>query len=188
MGQARTLTDRELKKVLDYIAVHRHAARNRAMLLITYFAGLRVSEVAALKCGDVIGADGTIKTEIHLSREQTKGGQSRTVFVNDRLRKELTAYAKTLEGRSHDLPLFRTQKREGFAANTLCQHFHWLYRHAAVHGASSHSGRRTFITTLASKGVGVRVLAALAGHRSIATTMVYIDANDDMKRAAVQLL
>lgn len=188
MGQAKTLTDRELRKVLDYIAVHRHAARNRAMLLITYFAGLRVSEVAALKCGDVIAADGTIKTEIQLTREQTKGGQSRTVFVNDRLKKELTAYAKTLDGRAPDLPLFRTQKREGFVGNTLCQHFHWLYRRAGVHGASSHSGRRTFITTLASKGVGVRVLAALAGHRSIATTMVYIDANDDMKRAAVQLI
>lgn len=188
MKQAKTLTDRELKKVLDYVAVHRHAARNRAMLLITCYAGCRVSEVAKLTCADVIAADGTIKTEIQLSPEQTKGGHSRTVFVNDRLKKELTAYVKTLKRREPELPLFRTQKREGFSGNTLCQHFHWLYRHAGIDGASSHSGRRTFITTLASKGVSVRVLASLAGHRSIQTTMAYIDANDDMKRAAVQLI
>lgn len=188
MSQAKTLTDRELKKVLAYIAVHRHAARNRAMLLITCYAGCRVSEVAALKCGDVLDSDGIIKTEILLSPEQTKGGLARTVFVNDRLKKELTAYCKTIKRRDPELPLFRTQKRDGFTGNTLCQHFHWLYRHAGVDGASSHSGRRTFITTLASKGVSVRVLASLAGHRSIATTQAYIDVNDDQKRKAVELV
>lgn len=188
MGQAKTLTDRELKKVLDYVAVHKHAARNRAMLMTTYLAGLRVSEVASLRCGDVLAADGTIKLEIQLSAEQTKGGYARTVFVGDRLKKELTAYVKTLKRPDPSLALFSTQKRDHFSASTLCQHFHWLYRHAGIDGASSHSGRRTFITTLASKGVSVRVLAALAGHRNIATTMVYIDASDDMKRAAVQLI
>jgi integrase/recombinase XerD len=34
----------------------------------------------------------------------------------------------------------------------------------------------------------VRVLASLAGHRSIATTQRYIDVNDDMMRAAVSLI
>jgi integrase/recombinase XerD len=48
--------------------------------------------------------------------------------------------------------------------------------------------RRTFITNLASKGIGVRVLASLAGHRSIAITQAYIDVNDDMKRRAVELV
>ncbi len=35
MGQAKTLTERELKRVLDYVALHRHAARNRAMVMLT---------------------------------------------------------------------------------------------------------------------------------------------------------
>jgi integrase/recombinase XerD len=54
--------------------------------------------------------------------------------------------------------------------------------------ATSHSGRRTFITTLAHKGVNVRVLAELAGHRSIAVTQRYIDLNEKVLRAAVELL
>jgi len=41
---------------------------------------------------------------------------------------------------------------------------------------------------LASKGIGVRVLASLAGHKSIATTQAYIDVNDAMKRAVVELV
>jgi len=40
----------------------------------------------------------------------------------------------------------------------------------------------------AGKGIGVRVLASLAGHKSIATTQAYIDVNDAMKRAAVELV
>lgn len=189
MGQARTLTERELKRVLDFIASRKHAERNRAMLLLTYFAGLRVSEVAALKYSDVVAADCTIKHEFLLHAYQAKGGHARMVFVGEKLRKELAAYVMTLKRiDQHDLPLFRTQKRDGFTANTLCQHFHWLYRRAGIEGASSHSGRRTFITNLAAKGVGVRVLASLAGHRSIGTTQHYIDVNDDQKRKAVELV
>lgn len=189
MGQAKTLTERELKRVLDYIAAHRHSARNRAMVMLTYYAGLRVSEVAALKYSDVVAADSTIKAEFQLAPEQVKGGHARTVFVGEKLRKELGSYVKTLKRRDQEqLALFRTQKRDGFTANTLCQHFHWLYKRAGLEGASSHSGRRTFITNLAAKGVGVRVLASLAGHRSIATTQAYIDVNDDQKRRAVDLI
>jgi integrase/recombinase XerD len=86
-----------------------------------------------------------------------------------------------------DQPLFMTQKRSAFTANVLCQTLNVLYRQVGMNGATSHSGRRSFITTLASKGIGVRVLASLAGHRSITTTQAYIDVNDAMKRAAVEL-
>jgi integrase/recombinase XerD len=48
--------------------------------------------------------------------------------------------------------------------------------------------RRSFITNLAARGIGVRVLAELAGHRSIAVTQKYIDVNDDMKRNAVEMI
>jgi integrase/recombinase XerD len=53
--------------------------------------------------------------------------------------------------------------------------------------ASSHSGRRTFATSLASKGVGVRVLMRAMGHRNISTTIGYIEASDEMLRKAVEL-
>lgn len=188
MAQAKTLTERELKKVLIYISLHRHAARNRAMLLTTYWAGMRVGEVAALRVGDVVASDGVIKHEIRLLPEQTKGRHARTVFLGERLRKELGAYVATLKKPQWDKPLFYTQQRAGFTANTLCQHFHKLYREVGIDGASSHSGRRSFITNLANKGVGVRVLMALAGHRNISTTQAYIDVNDEMQRAAVDLV
>ena len=69
----------------------------------------------------------------------------------------------------------------------MAQHFHDLFKRVGIAGASSHSMRRSFITNLANKGIGVRVLASLAGHRSIAVTQKYIDVNDDMMRNAVEL-
>jgi integrase/recombinase XerD len=91
---------------------------------------------------------------------------------------------------SADWAFFATQKepRRGFTANTLAQYFHSLYRGAGIDGASSHSGRRSFATALASRGVGVRVLMRAMGHRNISTTIGYIDASDDMLRKAVSLV
>lgn len=188
MAQARTLRERELKQLLHYLQYRKHALRNRVMLLMTHWAGMRVGEVAALRYADVLAADGTINAEVRLSAEQTKGDRARVVYLPEKLRKELLNYVRTYPRSEPSLPLFYTQKRPGFSANTLAQHFHWLYKRAGLTGASSHSGRRTFITTLAQKGVGVRVLQALAGHRDLRTTAVYIEANDAMKRAAVELV
>ena len=107
----------------------------------------------------------------------------------DRLRKELAVYASTFKSPEPDKPFFYSQRnRDGFNANTLCQQFAIIYRRAGLQGASSHSGRRTFITTLANKGVGVRVLMALAGHRNMSTTQRYIDLNDKMMKVAVNLI
>jgi integrase/recombinase XerD len=187
MPQARTLTHKELRRVLDYVASRPHAARNRLVLLMTHWAGMRVGEVAALRVEDVLAQDGAVKAEIRLDAQRTKGKHARTVFLGDKLRKEIAVYLKA-HAALPQAQLFRTQKRTHFTANSLCQTLKAIYAQAGMDGASSHSGRRSFITTLASKGVGVRVLASLAGHRSIATTQLYIDVNDDMKRSAVELV
>lgn len=188
MAQAKSLTQNEIDQVLRYIATKKMAYRDRVMFLMTVWSGMRIKEVASLRIDDVVSEDGSIKAEIRLSAEQTKGRHSRTVFLPEKLRREIAEYAKGRCLKFPDLPLFYTASGKAFSANTLCQHFYWLYKAAGVSGASSHSGRRTFITSLAGKGIGVRVLASLAGHRSIAVTQRYIDVNDDMKRRAVELV
>lgn len=187
--QAKTLTVTELRRVLDYTATRKHSTRNRALLMTTFLSGMRVGEVASLRYSDVLDASGAIRTEIRLRADQTKGNEARVVFVNEKLRKELELYVSSLKITDLNKKLFYSQKSksDGFTANTLTQFFHYLYKRSGIDGASSHSGRRTFITNLASKGVGVRVLMSLAGHKNISTTQSYIDVNDDMKRRAVEL-
>jgi len=189
VSQAKTLTAAEQQQVLHYISQHKFAARNRAMFFTGLYSGMRVGEIASLCLGDVLNADGSVKGEVRLRATQTKGRHARTVFISYKLQLELTEFMSTRnvpDNPKH--PLFITAGRRAFSASVMTQHFYWLFQRAGISGASSHSMRRTFITQLASKGIGVRVLASLAGHKSIAVTQRYIDVNDDMKRHAVELI
>ena len=190
MATAKSLTPAELQTVLAYTATQPNAQRNRAMLLMTVAAGLRVGEVAGLTLGDVLDSTGAVRGEVFLAAHRVKHQHARTIYINTRLQQELADYIGTRTNKSPELPLFPTHRgpRCHFSPNTLAQHFHYLYKRAGVSNASSHSGRKTFLTSLASQGVSVFVLASLAGHKSIATTQRYITVNDDVKRRAVELV
>ena len=158
-------------------------------MLTSFLAGMRAHEIASILLSDVIDHDGRIRSEIVLSAAQTKGRRARRVFVSAKLKKEWASYIKgECRDCEADQPLFRSQKGGGFSGNTMCQLFIAMYAACGIKGASSHSGRRTFITNLASKSISVRVLAALAGHSSITTTQRYIDVNDEQLRNAVELV
>ena len=74
------------------------------------------------------------------------------------------------------------------SSNSMVQVFGRFYRAAGLTNASSHSGRRSFITNLANKGVSVRVIAAISGHKSISTTQRYIEVGEHQLRAAVEMV
>ena len=188
--QAKTLTAEELRRVMDYVATRKHSARNRALVSFSFYAGCRVGEISSLLYTDVIDAEGNVRNEVVLRAENTKTKEARTIFINAKLKKELQNYVSYYKPKNADAKLFYSQKTKsnGYNANTLTQFFHYLYKRAGIYGASSHSGRRTFITNLANKGISVRLLASLAGHRNISTTQCYIDVNDEMKRKAVELV
>ncbi len=189
MKQARVLTDAEFKRLLAVVAQMKHAGRNRLALMLSHLAGLRVGEIAALTVRDVIESDCKVREQLRLSAEITKGGHARVVFLNEKLRREIERYAgKHLGDWAADAPLLMTQKRAAFSANTLCQLMGQLYRRAGLDGATSHSGRRWFITRLAHSGVSPKVIMMLAGHRNLTTTQRYIDVRDEMMKAAVDLL
>ncbi len=188
MAQAATVSEAQLRRVLQYVSTRRHALRDRTMVLVSFNAGLRAKEIAALRVGDVYDEAGAVREQFALRRSQTKGGHERTVYLNRNLRRALAEYRLLVQHRKSTDALFPSQKGGHFRANTLCQLFLEIYTAAGIAGASSHSGRRTFITRLANKGVGVRQLAALAGHSSIGTTQRYIDVNAEQLASAVELL
>ena len=186
--QAKVLNSTEIRRVLDYVATRKHALRNRALVLMMFNTGMRVSEVASLRIKDVVDGEGNIKNEIRLLAENTKTNEARAVFVNEKLRKELQQYAKVYANADPNNKVFYSQKRDsdGFSSSTLCQHFHYLYKRVGLDGASSHSSRRTFITTLANKGISVRVIMGLSGHKALSSVQCYIDCNSELMRNAVE--
>ena len=187
--QAKTLNPVELRRVLDYVATRKHALRNRALITISMYSGMRCGEISNLLYSDVIDAEGKVRNEIRLRAEDTKTKEARTVFVSEKLQKELQQYAKVYKPKDVNVKFIYSQKEDsdGFSPNTLCQLYFNIYKGAGLQNCSSHSGRRTFATSLSSSGVSIRVLQKLLGHKNIQTTSIYVDANDDMLRKAVNL-
>ena len=188
MRQAQTLNEAQFRRILHYCRSRRHPVRDTTIFMVSFYAGLRAKEIASLKLGDVFDETGAVRTQFILSGEQSKGGHTRTVYLNQRLRKALGDYGAIKYLADPQRPLFESQKGGHFSANTMCQLFLDIYKAVGLKDASSHSGRRTYITRLANKGVGVRLLAELAGHSHISTTQKYIDVNAEQLSEAVELL
>ena len=188
--QAKTLSSTDLRRVLDYVATRNHSERNRCCLMFMYMTGVRVGELANLRFIDVVDEDGKVRDVIFLRAEYCKGNTARSVFVSDKLKKEIQAYTKIYLPMNKECKFIYSQKKDsdGFSANSLAQFFFFLYKQVGIMGASSHSTRRTFATTISEKGVSIRVIQKLLGHASITTTARYCEANDNMLRRAVELV
>lgn len=189
MKQAKVLTKAELKRVLALCEVTQNGHRNKIAILLSHQAGLRVGEIASLVWTDVLDRNQQVKAMFYLRAEETKAGEARQVHLSQSLQKQLTAFyaAFSAHKRVTD-PVVMSQKGGAFSANSLCQLFKHIYEAAGIEDASSHSGRRWFITQLAHSGVSPKVIMELAGHKQLTTTQRYIQVDDRMKQQAVELL
>lgn len=190
MKQAKLLNAQEFKRLAAVIDSKRHAVRNHTVVALSFYAGLRACEIAGLRVGDVYEANGTVRDSFYLQAEQTKGGEGSTVLVNKKLAAALKRYAERYPKHcaKADAPLIFSGKGGGFSAQTIVNLFAVLYDAAGIAGASSHSGRRQYVTALADKGINPRVIQVLVRHKHLNTTMHYIDVNEAKLRKAVELV
>ena len=71
--QAKIPSEHQQQALLAWLETRKHADRNRLIVLLSYKAGLRAKEIAALKWSMVMNADGDIGDHIHLTNEASKG-------------------------------------------------------------------------------------------------------------------
>ncbi len=178
--KAKVLSDNDIQDVIATIHFNYYNSRNRCIFMFSLLAGLRACEIASLNVEDVKGLDRLV-----LRAHQTKGTTTRVVLLSERLQNEIRIYLD--DDKRNIGPLFTSNKgRKMFSPHGIVMLLKRLYEEAGIVGASSHSGRRTFITRLAAKNTPIRVLQELAGHKYIGTTQGYIDVNDDMLRKAIE--
>ena len=189
MKQAKVLSDKELNKLFKVCELTSYPSRNRLIVAFSFFAGLRAIEIANLKISDVFGTDDTVNDTIVLSAEQTKGSESNVLHIGKKLQREIQSFVTQYPHitRNRESRLFRTQ-RGVFSSQSIQNLFSQLYQLANIPNASSHSGRRSFITNLSEKGISTRVIQELARHSSMVTTQRYIDVSDDKLKNAVNIL
>jgi integrase/recombinase XerD len=188
MAQASVLTETDIRRVFRIIETTRHAERNRLAFVLSIYAGMRIGEIAALRIGDVANGQREPRREIKLSAQQTKGSKGRTVVLAERVRREIAAHLKTRTHWREDAPLIASQRNRRFFSNvSLSMLFKEIYEFAGLR-TSSHSGRRTFATRLNEKGVGMKTIQQLMGHRNISTTALYCEVSEAVMRNAVELV
>ncbi len=141
--------------------------RNRVLLMTTYAAGLRVSEVVRLKRTDIESERGLIRVE------QGKGRKDRSTLLSTRLLTELRAYWQLYRPAPWlftgldphaPMPIGTAQKISYHAKRTA----------GITHGHGIHTLRHCFATHLLEAGVDVRTIQMVLGHQALATTPRYL--------------
>lgn len=177
-GLARTRRQTKLPVVLSLEEVTRFFEaitnlRHRAILMTAYAAGLRISEVLALRVDDIDSARMVIRLR------QAKGSKDRYVMLSPRLLTLLREYWRAhrrheaaapspwlFPGATPDRPL--SDKPVYRACHAACRAA-GLDKHVTVHTL-----RHSFATHLLEAGTDLRTIQILLGHRSLNTTARYL--------------
>ena len=147
--------------------------RDRALLVVMYRAGLRVSEALDLKPSDIDYQHGTIRV-LH-----GKGDKARTVAIDDGGLAEVQVWvAKRAElGIGNRAKLFCTLRGTPLSANQVRQMVKRRAgeRHAKIaKRVHPHGLRHAYAVEMSREGKSLKTIQDQLGHSSIATTDVYL--------------
>ncbi|WP_095011144.1 tyrosine recombinase XerC [Tsuneonella mangrovi] len=170
-GLPRPVTPDEAVNVADLVAGTANeawtGARDRAVLLLMYGAGLRIAEALSLKGGDLPLGDTLAVTG--------KGGKQRVVPLISIIRAAVADYVEKCPWPiEREQPLFRGQKG-GTLSQGMVQKAMARARIALglPSTATPHALRHSFATHLLSAGADLRSLQELLGHASLGSTQIY---------------
>lgn len=181
--KAPVLTEAQFRRVVAVVRGSAYAKRNVALLMVSFNLGLRAKEMASLLIRDVLTPTGELKDEVLLTKTATKGGKQRLLYLSNKdVRRALLDYLKERTAEEDEqphpeAPLFKSQKGGAFSPNTMQMLFKKMYVSAGIDSASSHSGRRTFATSLIERGVDIKAVSSLMGHSTVAMTAHYVADN-----------
>ena len=141
--------------------------KNRVLLMTTYGAGLRVSEVVNLKLSDIDSSRMTIKVC------QGKGNKDRYTILSSRLLTELRVYYR--EYKPPVWLFYGSYTGEQMSVGTAQTLYYTAKERAGITKKGGiHTLRHCFATHLLEAGVDLRTIQSLMGHSSLITTMGYL--------------
>ncbi|MDR2478686.1 MAG: tyrosine-type recombinase/integrase [Treponema sp.] len=155
-------------------------ARDKALIMAMYSAGLRISELVSLSMANITG-------KLEGARIIGKGGKERYVFFSDEARTALAGYLPERAARIRmtgiksmplDGSLFISRKGKPISVPGV----RWIIaQYSKQSGLGKHihphSLRHSFATHLVNSGCDVRVVQEMLGHASLSTTQRYTHVN-----------
>ncbi len=168
------LSTEEIDAIEDAIDVSTaEGQRDRAIVEVLYSCGLRVSELCSL------GISNLFLDESFLRVSHGKGSKQRLVPISEKAKSELKKWFLFRneiipKAGEEDYVFLSPHRRQHLSRITV---FHNLREHAEKAGItkvlSPHTLRHSFATHLLEGGANLRVIQAMLGHESIATTEIY---------------
>ena len=156
-------------------------------LSIAYGTGLRVSEVIALKVGDIDSQRMTLRVE------QGKGSKDRYAMLSPVLLERLRSWWRVAHAQGKMLPngwLFPgLNPMDPLSTRQLNRAIHAAAEAARIDKrVSMHTLRHSFATHLLEQKVDIRVIQVLLGHKKLETTSIYTHVATEILREVVSPL
>jgi len=161
--------------------------RNQAIFAVLLGAGLRRSEVVALKLSDLA------LDEQHLVVRKGKGNKRRVAFLPKWC---ITHINSWLLVRGFDTtymfnPVNKSNRiniSKGISTESIYLLVRTAAKHAELGTVSPHDLRRTYITRLLEQNIDLNTVRMMAGHEDISTTVVYDKRDNKVMRQAASSL
>jgi len=198
--QAKVLSTAQIRTASLFLETTRNPERDAVIFLLSTKCAMRAKEVAEITWAMVTDPEGNITDAIQLPNRASKGKNGgRTIPLNKELKaalvvlKELAEAKRADAGFPFDLAsnVVASERGSRMSPNSIAHWFKRLYANLGFDGCSSHSGRRTAITTwsrnVSRVGGSLRDVQALAGHSSLAMTQLYIEQNSDAQKKLIDM-
>lgn len=155
--------------------------RDRALLALLYGTGIRASECATLRSGQIDLTRLTITV-------RGKGGHERAIPLNPQLAEVLRTYERARGSAFPMAPFFRSRFGRALTRGAVYERVRtWGQRSRVGIPLSPHRLRHTFATHLVRAGVGLVTIRDLLGHRQITSTQIYLHVTaEDLRLAAAR--
>ena len=155
------LSEKEVAAIFNAVTNSKH----KAILMVTYSGGLRVSEVVNLKIEDI----DSVRMQIRV--EQSKGKKDRYTLLAKRTLLELRNYFLEYHPK---IWLFEGQAGEQYSVRSIQAIMKEAVQKAGIKKkVSVHTLRHSFATHLLENGTDLRYIQTILGHSSSKTTEIY---------------
>ena len=176
-GKSKVLDTNQLDNLISNLPLKHH----KLIASICRNTACRISEACQLKWEDIRSDN-----KIYFPKEITKGKlKPREIPINQELLDELMQYKKECshlkaENTAPNCYVFKSRNpNEHFSVRGFQHALKAAIERTNLQGASSHSFRRTSLTSAHNAGVPTRHLMAVSGHASMDTLAGYLEVKDE---------
>ncbi len=182
-GRAKILTIEEIQLLFRVGLTN---IRDRALFGVMLFSACRVREACTLFTVDVYEPSGQVRTELIFRKGNTKGKlATRTIPVLEDLRGLLVSYYPE----AGEKCLFPGRFGSGHIhVDSAARILRKACKKVGIFGASTHSFRRTALTTMSDTGIPLRIIQEVSGHRNLSQLQKYLEVKPEQVKGAIASL